>query len=140
MVRRVSQNKSESITAYKEVIHKALARCPRGTKSKITKELSKNASYISQITNPEYAIPIPGQYVNKIVNICALNSEEEKQFRHLYAVAHPDKEKKRTRSNNEICIQLPKSMNATERRRVEQAINEIAETIINLVAGNGNLH
>ncbi len=57
---------TRSIAAYKALLRRALDNRPSGTRLKLAAALGTNRSFISQITNPGYPIPIPAQHLDVI--------------------------------------------------------------------------
>jgi hypothetical protein len=51
--------------------------------------LGKNRSFISQIANPAYPIPIPVQHLNTIFEVCHFSPAEKAAFLDAYGRAHP---------------------------------------------------
>lgn len=127
-------DKAQAIKAYKIVIFDALQNCPLGTKRRIAEELGTGMSFVSQISNPNYAIPIPSKHVERILDICALSEQDKAAFRAAYKAAHTsDDSELGTGNKNMICIPLPKFKNAAQRRKAEEAIRTSAETILQLM-------
>lgn len=127
-------DKPQAIKAYKIVIYNALQNCPLGTKRRIAEELGTGISFVSQISNPNYAIPIPSKHVDQILKICALSEQDKATFRAAYEAAHTSDDSELEIGNkNMICIPLPKYMNAAQRRKAKEAIRASAETILQLI-------
>src|ERR1700745_4038925 len=51
--------------------------------------IGKNRSFISQISNPAYPIPIPVQHLNTIFEVCRFPPQAKTAFLEAYARAHP---------------------------------------------------
>ena len=56
----------ERVGAYKRVLQEVLERRPSGMRQRLAEALGKNRSFISLISNPTYATPIPVQHVERI--------------------------------------------------------------------------
>ena len=134
---RDQDSKLPAIRTYKTLLRAAVERCPAGTKQKIAKELGTSRSFVSQIFNPAYSVPVPAKHLNTLIKLCALTQSEETAFRSAHLLAHPPPASDGgRRKQNEICIPLPKFENADQRRAVEQAILASAEAIIKVSVGD----
>ena len=131
-----SGNKAEAVKTYKRLLRDAIERCPAGTKRRIAEQTGTSRSFVSQISNPDYSVPIPGRHVDAVLQLCALSEEEETAFREAHRAAHPPAGRNAdSNSRNEMRIPLPRFENAEQRRKTEEAIRSSAETIISLMVG-----
>src|SRR5258708_18107234 len=78
-----------SIAAYKAILKGYIDRRPAGMRARIAGALGKHKSFVSQLTNPIYPMPIPARHVSTILAACHFSAEERKTFLKAYAVAHP---------------------------------------------------
>mgnify|MGYP000606055132 CR=1 FL=1 len=53
------RNPQEAVAAYKRMLADIIEKRPSGTRQRLAAALAKNRSFVSQITNPAYATPIP---------------------------------------------------------------------------------
>ena len=51
--------------------------------------MGKNRSFVSQISNPAYPVPIPVQHLNTIFDVCHFPPPTKTAFLEAYARAHP---------------------------------------------------
>ena len=65
---------SEDVTEYKRILQAVLENRPSGTRQRLAAALGKNRSFISQITGPGYAVPIPRRHLETIFEICHLSA------------------------------------------------------------------
>ena len=79
----------EAVAQYKRLLAAVLDRMPSGTRRKLAAELGINRSFVSQISNPAYATPIPAGHVETILEVCHFLAEERAAFLADYARAHP---------------------------------------------------
>jgi hypothetical protein len=77
------------IAAYKAILKDYIDRRPAGMRARIAGALGKHKSFVSQLTNPIYPMPIPARHVSTILEACHFSAEERKTFLKAYAVAHP---------------------------------------------------
>jgi hypothetical protein len=84
------QSKGELVATYKRILQDFINQRPSGARLKIAKELNKNKSFVSQITNPSYTIPVPARHLNVIFDICHFTIKERETFLKAYTAAHPN--------------------------------------------------
>jgi hypothetical protein len=97
--------------------------------------LGKHKSFVSQITNPSYTVPIPAADLPTIFEICHLAPAEREQFLALYREAHPDRLQRPPRPPNaphELKIALPQFQTEATAREVEAMILDFAARTIRL--------
>lgn len=79
------------VAAYKHILGDIIARRPSGTRQRLAAALGKNRSFVSQICNPAYAVPVPAAHLDVIFEICHFSSDERRQFLRAYLAAHPNR-------------------------------------------------
>ena len=122
------------IAAYKRLLRDYLALRPSGTRQRIAKVIGTHKSFISQVANPAYRVPLPAQHVETIMTVCRFSAEERAAFTAAYEAAHPGQlrmpEASATNRRDGLWIDLS-SIDDTERRQsVEDAIRRMAGDII----------
>ncbi len=83
------QGEAGAVAAYKAIFKAVLDKRPSGTRIKLAHILGKNRSFISQIANPAYPIPIPVQHLNTIFETCHFSPADKTAFLEAYGRAHP---------------------------------------------------
>ena len=78
-----------AVAEYKRILQQVLENRPAGTRLRLAESLGKNRSFISQITNPNYSVPIPAAHIERIFEICHFLAGEKAQFMEVYRRAHP---------------------------------------------------
>jgi hypothetical protein len=78
-----------NVAEYKVILRRALDNRPSGTRLKLAAALGKNRSFVTQITNPAYLVPIPAKHVAIIFEVCHLSGAERAAFLEAYGRAHP---------------------------------------------------
>jgi hypothetical protein len=79
------------VAGYKRVLQRVLENRPSGTRQRLATALGTNRSFITQMTNPAYAMPIPSQHLDVIFELCHFSQTERQTFLDAYALAHPDR-------------------------------------------------
>jgi hypothetical protein len=80
------------VAEYKRILQRVLENRPSGTRQRLATALGTNRSFISQIANPAYAMPIPMQHLDSIFEVCHFSHADRSDFREAYARAHPDRQ------------------------------------------------
>ena len=138
-----ARDKDERIAAYKALMRDAIDRRPSGMRLKIATAIGKHKSFVSQITNPAYPVPIPARHLETIFKICHFSPEERDSFLAAYGAAHPGQSDAaepapgRPPAGKILEIELPAFKDADTAREVEQAIQEMAARLIALAARRG---
>src|SRR6478672_12182429 len=78
-----------NVPDYKLILRQVLDNRPSGTRLKLAAALGKNRSFVTQITNPAYMVPIPAKHVAIIFDVCHLSGAERTAFLEAYGRAHP---------------------------------------------------
>jgi hypothetical protein len=140
-------DRAEKIARYKSLLRGVIDRRPSGLRGRLALALGKHKSFVSQITNPAYTVPIPAADLPTIVEICHLAPAERDQFLALYREAHPDRLQRPPRAPNaphELTIALPQFRTEATARDVEAMILDFAARAIRLAQraeqtpGNGS--
>ena len=128
-------DRAEKIAGYKTLLRSVIERRPSGLRGRLAMALGKHKSFVSQITNPSYSVPIPATDLTTIFEICHLAPAEREQFLALYREAHPDRLQRPPRPFNaphELSIALPQFQAEATAREVEAMILDFATRTIRL--------
>ena len=100
-----------SVAAYKAIFKAVLDKRPSGMRLRLADALGTNRSFISQISNPIYATPIPAQHLSTIFQLCHFSATEQAAFLAAYEEAHPQRADtmKGGRKERTITLQAPAS-------------------------------
>ena len=122
------------VAAYKRLLRAYLDRRPSGTRQRLAVALGTHKSFISQITNPAYRVPLPAQHVARIMAICRFSPEERDTFVAAWRAAHPDQPPGAEPSGFDgvVRIEVPEFGDPERRREVAELIRDMAERIIAL--------
>lgn len=126
-----------AIAKYKALLREYIDRRPSGTRQKLAEAFGTHKSFISQITNPNYRVPLPAQHIPALFRVCHLNAQEQRAFLDIYARAHPGQygaiEDLASVEKDVVRIPLPHFEDPELRPRVEQLIKDFAERVVTLV-------
>ena len=134
---RADEAATAGVAEYKAILQRVLEARPSGTRQRIATALSKNRSFVTQITSPAYETPIPARHVDLILEICHFSPSEREAFLAAYARAHPSRHAPlrvhpRTRAH---VVHLPDLGSAEKNRRLDSLIGEFVEKLANLIVG-----
>lgn len=135
MAETAAVDRAETIARYKSLLRSVIDRRPSGLRGRLAMALGKHKSFVSQITNPSYTVPIPAADLPIIFEICHLAPAEREQFLTLYREAHPDRMQRPPRPPNaphELRIALPEFATEATARDVEAMILDFAARTIRL--------
>jgi hypothetical protein len=128
-----------SIAAYKRVLSKVLEQRPSGTRQRLADALGKHRSFITQISSPAYATPIPERHLPEIFAVCHFAPPERDVFMAAYRKAHPRKVAVDDRRGGVRQLTLPVPDLGDDRRNAafDRAVIEFVERIAALTAPVG---
>ena len=89
MKKKAGQEAGAAVAEYKQILKAVFDNRPSGTRQRLAEALEKNRSFISQIGNPAYLVPIPAQHVQTIFQVCHFSQKEKRAFEDAYFKAHP---------------------------------------------------
>ena len=124
-----------AVRAYKELLQGYLAARPQGFRQKIAIAIQTDRSFVSQITNPKYATPIPPHHVCRIMVACDLNPVERSNFLAAYREAHPEPDFDSAGAlENHASLNIDLSMvrDELERAAIMHALRMLADSMIAL--------
>ena len=121
----------DSVGAYKGVLKRVLDTRPSGTRHRLAIALGKNRSFISQIANPVYAVPIPVQHLETIFEICHFTAADRREFLAAYAEAHPRRLDvvRKAAGTRKLILTVPDLGDARRNRLLDETIAEIARRL-----------
>ncbi len=79
----------DAVAEYKAILKRVLDNRPSGTRQRLANALGKNRSFISQIANPAYPVPIPVQHLETMFELCHFSQDDRRDFLAAYRRAHP---------------------------------------------------
>lgn len=139
-VQKMKVADAASIAAYKTILRDCIDRRPAGLRARIATALGKHKSFVSQLTNPIYPMPVPARHVETIFEICHLSPEERRSFLKAYARAHPEKKPEAvpesgspSRRRTTVSLQIPDLGDPRKQRALESLLRELAERLAGLL-------
>lgn len=137
-----ARDSEDLIRAYKEILRSFLETRPSGFRKKISDAIGTNRSFVSQITNPNYRVPIPSHYVHTIMEVCHLSPIERTDFLSAYLAAHPGQAElinnRELSGKDSFSIDLSSVNDTHERDLIKQALKQLADTMMALSASQND--
>lgn len=122
----------EAVAAYKRMLGAIIEKRPSGTRQRLATALAKNRSFVSQITNPAYATPIPASHLGQIFEICHFSAAERQEFTRLYGLAHPKKMLAHAPQGTSA-VHLPDLGDAERNRKLHGLVSAFVRDIARLI-------
>lgn len=124
-----------AIVEYKKILRDILDARPSGTRQRLAAALGKNRSFVSQISNSAYAVPIPATHLDIIFEVCHFPPAMRDRFLAAYGRAHPRRfqavsDSKRLRAHT---IYLPDLGDPGRNEKLDALVNDFLRRLINLV-------
>lgn len=138
---RADDGPADLVAAYKTMLRTWIDRRPSGTRQKIANALCKHKSFVSQITNPTYAAPVPARHLSTIFEICHFSADERRAFMAAYRAAHPGRRETpsaglppgtRSASERILEIRVPDLNDPALQDELEATLRETAARLIAL--------
>jgi hypothetical protein len=124
-----------AVAEYKQIFKEVLDNRPSGMRIRLAHAMGKNRSFISQISNPIYPIPIPVQHLNTIFEVAHFSPAAKAAFLEAYSRAHPRRigrlaEVPRERT---IMLHLPDLGSQKRNAQIDALLQEFARRLIEIV-------
>jgi hypothetical protein len=124
-----------AVAEYKRIFKDVLDSRPSGMRIRLAHAMGKNRSFVSQISNPAYPVPIPLQHLNTIFDVCHFPPPAKAAFLRAYARAHPRRIGRLADSPHErtLTLHLPDLGNARRNAQLEALLQEFARRLTALL-------
>jgi hypothetical protein len=126
-----------TVADYKRLLQTVCDNRPSGTRGRLAVALGTNRSFVSQLVNPVYAMPIPAQHLETIFEVCHFSAAERETFLAVYDRAHPgrrDGGEPQPAGMRVISVTVPDFGSARRNRAVDAMIAEYANQLARLAA------
>jgi hypothetical protein len=123
------------LEAYKSLLRSVLDRRPSGTRQRLANALGKNRSFVSQISNPAYLVPIPAPHLDVIFEICHFSGGERTAFLEAFDRAHPNRLRPRRGSHGVriLKFEVVDFGDAATNREFDDLVRETARRLARLI-------
>jgi hypothetical protein len=129
---KLERVRGDAVSSYKAVLKRIIDTRPSGTRHRLAIALGKNRSFISQIANPVYAVPIPRQHLDTIFEICHFTAADRREFLSAYAEAHPRSVNaaRKPPGTRKVTLTVPDFGDARRNRLLDETLAEIARRLV----------
>lgn len=123
-----------NVADYKGVLRRVLDNRPSGTRQRLALALGKNRSFVSQIANPSYPVPIPAQHIETIFEVCHFSLDERRAFLDAYRRAHARRrlDAAEAPKRRVISVTVPDLGDARRNHAVDEMVAEFAARLARL--------
>jgi hypothetical protein len=121
-----------AVAEYKRIFREILDLRPSGMRIRLAHAIGKNRSFISQISNPAYPVPIPAQHLNTIFEVCRFPPLAKAAFLEAYARAHPRRAARLAEVPRErkIMLHVPDSGSQKRNGQIDALLQEFARRLV----------
>ena len=120
-----------AVAEYKRIFKEVLDSRPSGMRIRLAHAMGKNRSFVSQISNPAYPVPVPVQHLNTIFEVCHFPPAAKQAFLRAYARAHPRRlgQLAKTPRDRTLTLHLPDLGSARRNGKVDALLQEFAHRL-----------
>ena len=121
-----------AVAGYKRLLQAIVDNRPSGTRGRLAAALGTNRSFVSQLVNAAYAMPIPVQHLPTIFDVCHVSASDRDLFLAAYDQAHPGRRgggiaESRTRS---IALEVPDLGDKRRNQALDDMLAEYARHLV----------
>ncbi|HTO33768.1 MAG TPA: hypothetical protein VL202_21740 [Pararhizobium sp.] len=129
----------EAIMAYKAILAGIIDNRPSGTRQRLAVALGKHRSFVTQITSPGYATPLPARHLATIFQVCHVSKAEQDRFLEAYQLAHPGKlpDLGSAGGLRQLTVMVADFGDERKNRMLDEAIQDFIQKIV-LIIGEGD--
>jgi hypothetical protein len=126
-----------AVAEYKRIFRDVLDKRPSGMQLRLAHAMGKNRSFVSQISNPAYPVPIPVQHLNTIFDLCHFPPPAKAAFLAAYARAHPRRVGRLDEIPRErtVTLHLPDLGSEKRNMQLDALMQEFARRLTALLQG-----
>jgi hypothetical protein len=134
-VSRAGATNNDAVAEYKRILQQVIDNRPAGTRLRLAEALGKNRSFISQIANPSYSVPIPARHIQRIFETCHFLPAEKAQFMKAYARAHPNRAPGSSAETRwrELVLRVPDLKDRTKNKLLDDLLKETLQRALRLI-------
>jgi hypothetical protein len=124
----------ETVADYKRLLQAVCDNRPSGTRGRLAVALGTNRSFVSQLVNPAYAMPIPAQHLETIFEVCHFSPADRAAFLAIYDNAHPGRREigEEVAETRVVTLTVPDLGNARRNQAIDALIAEYGRHVARL--------
>jgi hypothetical protein len=125
-----------TVADYKRLLQALCDNRPSGTRGRLAVALGTNRSFVSQLVNPVYAMPIPAQHLETIFEVCHFSPAERAAFLAAYDRAHPGRRdtSEPATGTRVMSLSVPDFGNVRRNQAVDAMIAEYVRHLVRLLS------
>jgi hypothetical protein len=125
-----------TVADYKALLQAVCDKRPSGTRGRLAMALGTNRSFVSQLVNPNYAMPIPAQHLETIFDVCHFSPAERVAFLVAYDQAHPGRRDtgEPATGTRVISLTVPDLGNVAKNQAVDAMLADYVRHLIHFTA------
>lgn len=127
------------VTEYKRILLRMLDLRPSGMRQRLADALGANRSFISQITNPAYPVPIPPRHVELILDACRFPDADRRAFLEAYEKAHPGRLQQQRQPSahlRHVTLYVPDLNDPAKNAELDKMLGDIAVRMAAVISGH----
>lgn len=123
------------VQEYKRLLQSICDNRPSGTRGRLAVALNTNRSFVSQLSNPNYSMPIPAQHLETIFEVCRFSPSERGAFLESYDRAHPGRRGGTAddRSTRLVSLRVPDLGDPERNRALDELLAEHVRHLVKFV-------
>ncbi len=124
------------VAEYKRILQLICDNRPSGTRGRLALALNTHRSFISQLVNPSYSMPIPAQHLQTLFEVCRFSPAERASFLEAYDRAHPGRRDAAADDTPTrlVSLRIPDLGDPERNRVVDEMLAEYARHLIKFAA------
>jgi hypothetical protein len=126
--------RGDTVADYKRLLQIVCDNRPSGTRGRLAVALGTNRSFVSQLVNPAYAMPIPAQHLDTIFEVCHFSPADRAAFLAIYDNTHPGRREtgEEAAGTRVVSLTVPDLGNARRNQAVDALIAEYGRHVARL--------
>jgi hypothetical protein len=135
-----ARSSDDLVVAYKRILSRVLETRPSGTRQRLADALGKHRSFITQMTSPAYATPIPQRHLTTLFAVCHFSPAERDAFLSAWRAAHPGRSEPGAagRRTRHLSLLVPELGDARSNSAFDKAISEFVQRLAGLMHQGGD--
>jgi hypothetical protein len=127
-------NEDDAVIAYKTILSDIIDNRPSGTRQRLATALGKHRSFVTQVTSPAYATPLPARHLETIFRVCHFSPVEQQRFLEAFQRAHPGKlpDVRGGDKVRQLTLTVPDLGDDKKNRKFDEAVGEFIQRIASL--------
>jgi hypothetical protein len=124
-----------TVADYKRLLQQVCDNRPSGTRGRLALALGTNRSFVSQLANPVYPMPVPAQHLETIFEVCHFSPTEREAFLAAYDQAHPGRRDsgEASAATRAISLTVPDLGTARRNKAFDDMMAEYAHHLVRLL-------